>query len=118
MRKADCIARNVSPADVVIAPDWTWAYQVSYFHHIEPVNIIGGDRDDALRARLATEVTRGRERGAQIFIVDPSSYSPAHLEWLAAQTGFSLHDFDNFPGRVAFQCEDAKFREVSRLVNR
>lgn len=118
MRKADCIARNVSPADVVIAPDWTWAYQVSYFHHIEPVNIIGGDRDDALRARLATEVTRGRERGAQIFIVDPSSYSPAHLEWLAAQTGFSLHDFDRFPGHIAFQCEDAKFREVSRLVNR
>jgi hypothetical protein len=114
LRKADCIAQNVSPTDVVIAPDWTWPYQLSYFHHMEAINIIAGDRDDPLRARLAAEVTRGRERGARVFIVDPSSYPPDHLEWLASQTGFSRGDFDKFQGPIVFQCEDAKFREVSK----
>jgi hypothetical protein len=115
-RKAECIAQRLEPNDAVIATDWTWPAALEYFYGIQPIPVI--DLATALQDRdklfdyISNKVRETRERQGRVFIIEPDSYTPEHLEWLAAQTQFSVEDFQRFPGRIAFQCEDAKFREV------
>lgn len=115
-RKVACIASNVDPGDTVIATDWTWPATLEYFHGIQSVQVIDlaasmHDRDK-LFDHITDKIRDARQNEQEVFIVDPSSYNREHLAWLAEQTQFSTSDFERFPGSVAFQCEDAKFRKV------
>lgn len=115
-RKVECIARNVSPGDTVIATDWTWPATLEYFHGIPSVQIIDlaasmQDREKLLN-HITEEINKARQREDEVFIIDPTSYTAEYLAWLAEQAQFTTSDFQRFPASVVFQCEDAKFRKV------
>ncbi len=118
-RKAACIAGNVHSQDTVIATDWNWTADLLYFHRIQTLEVVtlGAYYQDSgkLLDHIYNELQKTQQRGRRIFIVDPSSYSEQHLNWLSEQTTFSRTDFERFSGKFAFQCEDAKFREVTSL---
>jgi hypothetical protein len=116
-REVDCIARYAQPRDVLIATDWTWPAKLNYYHGIHSLQVIDlatsfHDRDK-LFATISEELQKTRQRGGSIYIIEPASYKAQHLAWLAEQTGFTIDDFDRYPGKVRFQCEDSKFREVT-----
>jgi hypothetical protein len=116
-RKVECIAGYVTPGDAVIATDWTWPATLEYFHGVQSVQVIDvaasmqQDREKLFNY-ITEKVSQARQREEEVFIIDPSSYTGAHLAWLAEQTQFTKSDFERFPGNIAFQCEDAKFRKV------
>jgi len=116
-RKVDCIARMVEPNDNLIATDWTWPAKLEYFHGIRSIQVIdlaaAFRNHDKLFESISTELEKTRQRNGRVFIIDPASDTPQHLSWLQEQTGFAVDDFARFPGRVRFQCEDSKFREVA-----
>jgi hypothetical protein len=118
-RKIDCIANNVRPGDLVIAPDWYWPASLSYFHEIHPLQIIDNavsfNDHSRLLDYMTSESRKTQQKGGRVLIVDPHSYSPEYLAWLSSQTSFSAADFDRFSGKFAFQCEDSKFLNVNRL---
>ena len=115
-RKVACIAQRVEPPDALIATDWTWPATLEYFHGIQTVQVI--DLAASLQSRdrvfsfITNKIQETRQQEGEVFIIDPASYTPQHLQWLAEQTQFMTADFERFPGRVVFQCEDAKFRRV------
>jgi hypothetical protein len=119
MRKAECVHRNVTSEDAVILGDWNFTPYLQYFYHMRPLEIVAisahfHDRQKMMD-HLYSELGNARRAGGKVFIVDPTSYDPAYLNWLADQTTFTLSDFDRFPGNFTFQCEDLKFREVISL---
>jgi len=116
-REVDCIARYTKPEDLLIATDWVWPAKLDYYHGIPSVQVIDlatslHDRN-RLFAAISAQLRKTRQRGGRIFIIDPGSYKAQHLTWLAEQTGFTVADFERYPGQVRFQCEDSRFREVT-----
>jgi hypothetical protein len=118
-RKIDCIANNVRPDDMVIAPDWFWPASLSYFHDIKALQIIDNavsfNDHSKLLEYMTSESRKTLQKGGRVLIVDPKSYSSEYLAWLSSQTSFSAADFDRFSGKFAFQCEDSKFLNVTGL---
>jgi hypothetical protein len=116
-RKAECIHRNVTSRDTVILADWSSTPDLRYFYQMSPPEVIalGAYFHDhqKMMDHIYEEAENAHRNGGKIFIVDPKSYGPEYLKWLAEQTTFTLSDFNRFPGNFAFQCEDLKFREVS-----
>jgi hypothetical protein len=118
-RKIGCIADNVRPDDLVIAPDWFWPASLSYFHKIKALQIIDNavslNDHDKLLEYLTSESRKTLQKGGRVLIVDPGSYTSEYLTWLSSQTSFAAADFDRFSGKFAFQCEDSKFLNVTGL---
>jgi len=115
-RKSECIAQMVESRDLVIATDWTWPATLEYFHKVHPLQVIDlaaslHDREKVFGS-IANDIQETRKQHGRVFIVDPSSYTPGDLAWLAEQAQFTVEDFGRYPGRITFQCENAKFREV------
>jgi hypothetical protein len=115
-RKSECIAQMVEPRDLVIATDWTWPATLQYFYGVRSTQVIDlaaalHDREKVF-ASIASDIQKAREQRGRVFIVDPSSYTPSELDWLAQQAQFTPADFERYPGKIFFQCENAKFREV------
>lgn len=120
MRKAECVHRNLSANDKVISTDWNFTAELLYFYHIRTVEIVSLGASfqpdhQKLIDHIYEELEKTRSGGGKIFIVDPQSYNPEYLKWLAEQTTFTLADFGRFPGNFAFQCEDLKYLEVTSL---
>jgi hypothetical protein len=119
MRKTECIHLNVTFKDVVILADWSCTPNLHYFYQMRPPEIIALSAyfhdHEKIIDHLYEQSENAHRAGGKIFIVDPNSYNPDYLKWLAEQTTFTLSDFDRFPGKFAFQCEDLKFREVTSL---
>jgi hypothetical protein len=118
-RKAECIAQMVKSNDLVIATDWTWPATLEYFHGVHPIQVIDlaaslHDPDKVFNS-LALGIQKTREQHGRVFIVDPSSYTRLDLDWLAKQAQFTAEDFERYPGKILFQCEEAKFREVQKV---
>jgi hypothetical protein len=117
-RKAECIAAMVESSDLVIATDWTWPATLEYFHKVHPIQVIDlaaslHDREKVFNS-IEGDIEKTWERHGRVFIVDPSSYTRSELDWLAEQAQFTAGDFERYPGNIAFQCENAKFREVTK----
>lgn len=119
MRKAECLHRNLSTRDAVILGDWNVTQYLHYFFGMRPLEIVASSAYFHDHQKMITYLYQESENvhraGGKIFIVDPNSYGPEYLQWLAEQTAFTLSDFDRFPGKFAFKCEDLKFREVTSL---
>jgi len=116
-REVDCIAAFAKPNDALIATDWTWPAKLEYYRGIPSIPVIDlatsfHDRDK-LFTYISDELRKARQRGGRIFIIDPGSYKAQHLTWLEQQIGFTAADFERYPGKVRFQCEDSRFREVT-----
>lgn len=120
MRKADCVQRNVTTKDKVMSSDWSFTGELLYFYKLRTIEIISlsayfHGNHQKLMNHIYTEVEKTRREGGKVFIVEPNSYSPDHIRWLAEQTTFTLTDFNRFPGKPAFQCEGLKYREVTSV---
>ncbi len=119
MRKTECIHRNLTAKDVVILADWSCTPNLHYFYQMRPPEILALSAyfhdHEKMIDHLYEQSENAHRAGGKIFIVDPNSYNPDYLKWLAEQTTFTLSDFDRFPGKFAFQCEELKFREVISL---
>jgi hypothetical protein len=119
MRKAECVHSNVTSKDVVILADWSCTPNLHYFYQMRPPEIIALSAKfhdhEKMIDHLYEQSENARRAGGKTFIVDPNSYKPDYLKWLAEQTTFTFSDFDRFRGKFAFQCEDLKFREVTSL---
>lgn len=119
LQKAQCLHGKVSSRDALILGDWNVTPYLHYFFGMRPLEIVALGAyfhdHEKLIDHLYRESENAQRAGGKIFIVDPSSYGPDHLSWLAEQTTFTLSDFDRFPGQIVFQCENLKFREVTAL---
>jgi hypothetical protein len=116
MRKAECVYHNVTNKDKVISTDWNFTAELFYYYQMRTVEIVSRAAEFHDHGKLIDHVNKQIEQtqkdGGKVFIVDPNSYTPEYLKWLAEQTTFSSADFARYPGRFAFQCEDLKYREV------
>jgi hypothetical protein len=119
MRKAECLHRNITSKDVAILADWSTNPYLSYFYKMDPPEIVALSAyfhdHEKMISYLYQESETAHRAGGKVFIVDPNSYGSNYLQWLAEQTAFTLSDFDRFPGKFAFQCEELKFREVTSV---
>ena len=110
MRRAECISQKVTSKDKLISTDWNFTSELLYFYQIRAVQIVSLGayfRDHGkLIDHLYNEVEKTQSDGGRVFILDPNSYPPDYLQWLGEQTTFSRADFESFPGKFAFQCED------------
>jgi hypothetical protein len=116
MRKADCLHSKLASKDKAVSTDWNFTAELLYFYQIRTVEIVSlaayyHDHEKLIN-HIYTEIEKTRNDGGKVFIVDPNSYSPEYLTWLAEQTTFTPADFELFPGKLAFQCEELKYREV------
>jgi hypothetical protein len=119
MRKAECVYHNLTDKDKVISTDWNFTAELLYFYQIRTLEIVSLSAyyhdHEKLMDHVDAEIEKIRSDGGKVFIVDPNSYSPDYRKWLAEQTTFSTADFERFPGKFAFQCEDLRYREVMSL---
>ncbi len=111
---AACVARNMAPSDVLVASEWNWAGYLSYFHDRAVISLLdvvtaAGSVDAGLESASRAIAVAGRDGGVA-YVIDPDSYSPAHVDWLEAQIGLDREDLESFGAEAAFECGDNRFR--------
>jgi hypothetical protein len=116
-RRARCLAEKTTDSDLLVATDWGWCGQLSYFHHRDVVQVIdltlGGREREQVLAALATRLDRTRTRGGSVFMLDLSRAPARYLERLARQTGVSPGDWDRLEADPAFVCDGLRFVRVN-----
>lgn len=115
---AACVARNMAPSDVLVASEWNWAGYLPYFHDRTVISLLdvmtaAGSVDEGLESAGRAIAVAGRDGGVA-YVIDPDSYSPAHLDWLETQIGLDREDLDSFGAEAAFECGDHRFRILAR----
>jgi hypothetical protein len=116
-RRARCLAETTRDQDLVVATDWSWCGQLSYFYGRDVVHLIDlalADRERVL-AGLATRVSRVHDRGGSVFILDLDHAPASYLERLSRQTGLTLQDWNRVETASAFVCEGHRFAQVTAV---
>jgi hypothetical protein len=95
---AECVAQNMHPNDLLIAAEWGWPDYLEYLHGRMSLSLIGN------AASVDGELARVHRTGGKAFMLDPETYSDAHLSWLQSQSGVSRKDLIRLADAPAFSC--------------
>jgi hypothetical protein len=115
---AACVAGNMAGTDVMVASEWNWAGYLPYFHDRTVISLLdlvtaAGSVDAGLES-AGRAIGEAEREGGAAFVLDVDSYTPAHVEWIEAQTGLDREDLESFGGEAAFECGDRRFRTLAR----
>jgi hypothetical protein len=119
LQRAECVAERMAEEDLFVTLEWEWSGYVEYFFDRQVFSMIDaaaccGGKEEALNL-LRREIRLVHERGGRVYFVALDTYSPEHLDWLAAQTELRREDFQGFERAPAFVCDAVWFQELEEI---
>jgi hypothetical protein len=105
---AQCVARQLRPADLFVVSDWGWFGYAEYFERqpAPSLSVIDRRGRDTKVADITRRIADTKRRGGRVFMIDVGGYSAERREWLREQTELTVADFARFAPQPAFSCGD------------
>jgi hypothetical protein len=104
---AQCVSEKMTSADLFVSAEWGWPEYLGYLHGRRSVSFINDGISLVKERESATE-----KAGGKVYMLDPRTYSQAHLDWLKIQTGVSAEDLAKFGGSPSFSCNGVTLLRV------